>query len=557
LTPNTTNQFVVTASDPTGQNEGAPVLVPAITVGAAQPSVTVTAPAAASSVVGTNYTIQGTVTPQAGTAPNTSVLIRVWQGTSTGQKALSSSGNPIQVGYGELITLGTGPTAFAIPVPLTPNTVNQFVITTSDSLGQNESPPVLVPALNPTMTPATLVITAPQGATTTAASTYAVQGTVTPPPGTAAGTQALVRVWQGSSDGQKALNSAGNAVQVGNGIQLTLGAGPTSFTIPVPLTANAANQFVVTVSDPTGQNESPPALVPLITSNPTPQSLSITVPASQVSGITEPNYNIQGIVTPGSATAPGTRVLLRVWQGTSSGQKVLKDGGTPVLVGNPELLPLGSGPTSFTIPVPLTAGTTNQFVATVSDETGQNETTPVLVPPIVTAPTNGTTSASGTSTPSKTPSARVLSEVFDILAREQRLENFTDEGYPELRIVNRLLREDRYSPITSTVLRSQYDAWQHRQIAEVSREAREELREGDFEDAEQLYRFLEREIFPAIEPDMFTADRAYPRMEAINRLLAGRGGGRVRLTNAQVRPWWDRYVASQRERAEGKDEGEG
>jgi len=400
LTPNTTNYFVVTAADPYGNNETAPTPVPAISAGSTATSgssVTVTSPSAPTTIYApqTTIAVSGMVNGAAGTQG----LVRLWLASPAApyQKQLVNNA-PVQVGYLPPILL----TGIAVPytfatVPLALNAPNYFVVTVSDQYGNGESSPVPVPVI-------TQGATAGQGSYSATVTSPAAPLTVYPPQttasisGTAAGpvgTQGLVRVWKASAStpNQKDL-STGTEVQVGYQA-ISFMSPATPFMVPtVMLAANAANYFVVTVSDQYGNGESNPVPVPVITQG------TVLVQGSYSATITSPTGPITvnppqtAAAISGTATGPaGTQGLVRVWKASAAApnQKDLSTG-TEVQVGF-QLVALTSGITSFTLPnIALAQNAANYFVLTVSDQYGNGESNPVPVPVI----TQGTATAQGT-----------------------------------------------------------------------------------------------------------------------------------------------------------------
>ncbi len=202
----------------------------------------------------------------------------------------------------------------------------------------------------------------------------------------AAGTQALVRVWLASAGApyQKDLSS-GHEVQVGYLPPIPLMGVAAPYTFPaIPLAQNAANYFVVTVSDQYGNGESLPVPVPVITQGTAVvqggYSATITSPATPLT--VYPPLTTTAIS--GTATGPaGSQGLVRIWKADPM-NPYSKDfsTGSEVQVGS-VLVTLTGYPVAFTIPnVPLQQNTTNYFVATGSDQYGNNESMPLPVQPI-------------------------------------------------------------------------------------------------------------------------------------------------------------------------------
>jgi len=391
LALNAANYFVVTVSDQYGNNESNPVTVPVITQGTgvvqSAYSATITSPAMPLTVYPplTTAAISGTATGPAGTIG----LVRAWRASATApnQKDLST-GTQVQVGYLEVM-LTAGPVPFTLSnIALALNAANYFVLTVSDQYGNNESNPVVVPVI----TQGTAVVQSAYSATITSPAmpltvyppltTAAISGMATGP----AGTIGLVRAWKASATAPNQKdNSTGTAVQVGY-LQLTLTGVPMPFTLSnIALALNAANYFVVTVSDQYGNNESNPVAVPVITQGTAVvqggYSATITSPTSPLT-VYAPHTTAS---ISGTAIGPaGTQGLVRVWKASAAmpNQKDLSTG-YEVQVGYAQSITFLGGPTGFTIPsVPLATHTVNYFVVTVSDQYGNNESMPVPVQPI-------------------------------------------------------------------------------------------------------------------------------------------------------------------------------
>src|SRR5262249_2900232 len=138
----------------------------------------------------------------------------------------------------------------------------------------------------------------------------------------ATGSMALVRIWKSSAAAptQKDL-STGNEVQVGALPTIYMTGIATPFTFPsIPLTPNAANYFVLTVSDQYGNNESFPVRAPAIPQGPAPATggaytATITPPAAPIT-IYPPQTTAS---VSGAATGQaGSMALIRVWKSSAA-----------------------------------------------------------------------------------------------------------------------------------------------------------------------------------------------------------------------------------------------
>jgi predicted flap endonuclease-1-like 5' DNA nuclease len=188
--------------------------------------------------------------------------------------------------------------------------------------------------------------------------------------------------------GQAARSDVRSETLIAGNIVVDLPGGVSSFSLDVDvsqLAANAAqpptpsNPWVITASDAAGNDESDPVIVPLTTQagfSIDPASLRATISGSQVTitgTVKEPN---------------STPAILRVWMGSSSGQKLLTPpsfveallGGTSVSLVN------GSASFSITIDQDSLAegaspqSTETPWIITACDQSGGYETAPIIVP---------------------------------------------------------------------------------------------------------------------------------------------------------------------------------
>jgi len=164
--------------------------------------------------------------------------------------------------------LGVGLTDYSISTPLTQGAANDFLVTATDAAG-NESPPTDVPTITAdTVAPAAPVVADPKSAINVNAPTFTIEGD--------AEAGSLVKIYVDVNNNGEI--DAGDTL-VG---QQQLGVETDSFSISTPLTANAANNFLVTATDLAG-NESTLTDVPTITND------SITPDAPELTG-TPPSF---------------------------------------------------------------------------------------------------------------------------------------------------------------------------------------------------------------------------------------------------------------------------
>ncbi len=241
LVANAANNFLVTATDAVG-NQSSPVAVPTITQDSTAPvAPVVAAPSAPGSVNTSTTTISGTA--EAGS------LVDIYN---------DANGNGI-IDAGDAVVgteqLSPGETSYSITVPLALNAANNFLATATDAAG-NVSSPVALPTVTEDSTPPPAPTgTLPGLASTVNATTYTLTGT--------AQAGSLVQVF-GDANGDGSIDDG--EVVVGF---LQLAPDQTSYSITVPLAANALNNFLVTSTDAAG-NRSAPVVVPTITEDSTP-----------------------------------------------------------------------------------------------------------------------------------------------------------------------------------------------------------------------------------------------------------------------------------------------
>ena len=336
LAPNSVNNFLVTATDATG-NRSLAVDVPAVVQDSRSPAgPTIGGPAAPTTVNGTTTTLTGTA--EAGS------LVQVF--ADTNGDGLIGDGDQV-VGS---VQLAPGQTTYSVTVPLVPDAENRFLIAATDPAG-NRSTPIAVP----TITQDSITPTPPAMPDVSAAPTT-VNGTTTTLTGTAeAGS--LVQVFADTNgDGL-----IGDGDQVVGSVQLA--PGQTTYSVTVPLVPDAENRFLIAATDPAG-NRSTPIAVPTITQDSTAPALPV------VTGPASVNANV--------ATLSGTAEagsLVQVFD-DANGNGVLDDG--EAVVGSVQLAP---GQSSFSIEVPLALGAPNRFLISAVDAAG-NRSAPVATPTI-------------------------------------------------------------------------------------------------------------------------------------------------------------------------------
>jgi len=148
---------------------------------------------------------------------------------------------------------------------------------------------------------------------------------------------------------------------------LQLAPGQTTYSISVPLTVNAANNFLVTSTDVAG-NESNPTDVPTITEDSiAPTGLIVSSPSTR-SATSGNTTTITGTAEAGS--------LVQIFDDLNNNGIV--DPGETV-VGTLQLAP---GQTSYSITVPLKPNTVNHFIVTATDASG-NRSSATRVPNVV------------------------------------------------------------------------------------------------------------------------------------------------------------------------------
>ena len=342
LAPNVANHLIVTATYGTAAESSA-TAVPTITSDTIPPAVPVLdAPAAGASPT------RATSTDVAGTAEAGS-LVRVY---------LDSNGNGVvDAGDAEVGSrqLAAGATRFDFPgLGLTADATTRFLVTATDAAG-NTSGPAGRNIVQDSTAPAPPTVTDPAAAKVINAATYTITGTAE------AGSRVVIYADPGRTG-----SVAGRTVV---GTQL-LAAGQTTYAITVPLTANAANDFLATATDEVG-NESAPAVVPTITADSaapaapvlTPPTVTLTAPAPST-------VAIAGTAEAGS--------LVTVFADANNNGTL--DAGEAV-VGTVQL---AAGQSAFRFDAPLGGDSSRSFLVTATDAAG-NRSAPATFQAIVQA----------------------------------------------------------------------------------------------------------------------------------------------------------------------------
>ena len=338
LVANVANHFLVTATDAAG-NQSNPVALPAIVQDSIPPVLPIESnPAAAVSVNANTTTLTGTA--EAGS------LVKVYADTNA-NGAIDTG--EVVVGFEQL---APGQTSYSITVPLVANVANHFLVTATDAAGNASSPLVVPTVTQDSVAPLLPVVASPTAASTVGTGTYTLTGT--------AEAGSLVKVYADTN-----ANGDIDTGEVVVGFE-QLAPGQTSYSITVPLVANAANHFLVTATDAAG-NASSPLVVPTITEDTTPPILPILGSPSAGLSVSTGTTTLTGTAEAGS--------LVKVYADTNANGAI--DTGE-VVVGFEQLAP---GQTSYSITVPLVANVANHFLVTATDAAG-NASSPLVVPTI-------------------------------------------------------------------------------------------------------------------------------------------------------------------------------
>ena len=249
----------------------------------------------------------------------------------------------------------------------------------------------------------TPAVTNPAAATLVATPTATITGTADP--------GSLVQIYVDAND--NGTIDAGETVAASE----QLAAGQTAYSIAAPLTANAANHFLVAATSGTA-DRSAAVVVPTITNDLIPPAApTVTTPAAA----TAVNATTTTIV--GTALA-GT--LVQIYDDANHDGKV-DDG--EVVVGTKQLI---GDSTLFIIVVPLAANSPNDFLATATDAAG-NVSAPAVVPtitadsippaaPVITSPTAAVTVGASTDTITGTAEAGSLVRLYDDANNDGKIE---------------------------------------------------------------------------------------------------------------------------------------
>ncbi|QEL19430.1 Ig-like domain-containing protein [Limnoglobus roseus] len=338
LTMNAANNFLVTAVDLAG-NLSSVTDVPTITQDSIPPTVSVTAPNAPMTISSMSVTVTGT--------SEVGATVKIYRDANGNGIVDAGETNPVKQQ-----TLMGGETTFSIMVPLNLNTTNDFLVTATDTVG-NESAPAKVPTITQDwLPPAGPLVTTPAAPMTTKLVTFAITGT--------AEANALVKVYKDTTNN--------NTIDAGDTflMQMQLMGGGTAYTFNVGLDMNAANNFLVNATD-AAMNVSVPADVPTITQDGiAPGAPAVTMPGAPMT-VGNPMFSIVGQAEAGA--------LVKVYKDVNN-NGAIDPGDTQV-----SSMQLPDGTTTFTVPTMLTLNAANNFLVTATDAAG-NESGPSDVPTI-------------------------------------------------------------------------------------------------------------------------------------------------------------------------------
>ena len=237
-------------------------------------------------------------------------------------------------------------------------------------------------------------VTSPGAATAVNAATFTITGTAV--------ANALVKVYSDANN-NGLIDGADAVVSM-----QSLGAGVTAFSIPTTLTANAANNFVVTATA-TPLGESAPVDVPTITADSLAPALPVVTNPGAPTSVNAATFAVAGTAEAGS--------LVKVYRDVNNNNAI--DAGIDTVVAQQQL---SGGGVNFSIPTTLAQDTVNTFVVTATDAAG-NESAPADVPtitedslapalPVVTSPGAATTVSATTFTITGTAEANALVKVY-------------------------------------------------------------------------------------------------------------------------------------------------
>lgn len=274
-------------------------------------------------ITGTRYSLSGSVSGPV----ESQARIRVWLGNaSTGGKLLDPTyGSETLIAGNIVVDLPGGVSNFSLDVDLSqlpanaaqpPTATSPWVITASDAAGNAESDPVVVPL----STQAGFAIDPASLRATITGSQVAIAGTVKEPNST----PAILRVWMGSSSGQKLLTPPSFVEALLGGASVSLTNGSASFTVTIdedalPEGASAqstATPWVITACDQSGGFETAPIIVPQATAGPAEVSPTPSEPSEDIGSLAE----VEGI-------GPERAAVLRK-AGVRNAADLLKQGAT-------------------------------------------------------------------------------------------------------------------------------------------------------------------------------------------------------------------------------------
>jgi hypothetical protein len=283
--------------------------------------------------------------PVTGTAPAGS-LVQVYDDANA--NGLLDEGEAV-VASQQLVAPGT---AFAVDVPLAPNSPNRFVLTAT-AAGRLESVAVATPTIvSDRLAPAAPRVLSPGSPAAVNAPTIGLTGTAE------VGSRVDVYV---DANGNGVVDEGEAAV----GSQ-QLGASEAGFAVTVPLTPDAANRFLVVATDAAG-NRSSATVVPTITEDSTAPGAPVVQGPAGPTVVNTSSIGITGVAEQGS--------LVQVF--VDSDDDGLLDEGEAV-VGRQQLT--GIDP-AYRITVPLAPNGVNRFRVLVTDATG-NLSPSIAVPEI-------------------------------------------------------------------------------------------------------------------------------------------------------------------------------
>ncbi|MBN9522998.1 hypothetical protein J0H58_31545, partial [bacterium] len=284
LTPDAVNRLIVTSTDAT-ENASEAASVPAVVEDSTAPAAPVVqTPAGAITVMAATAAIVGTA--------ETNSLVTVY--ADVNGNGVVDAGDTVVTA----VQFDGDASGYSITVPLARNAVNRFLVTSTDTAG-NESAAAVVPVITELSTPpAAPIVISPAARVATVAGTVVLTGTA--PAGS------LVTAYRDVNG--NGVVDAGDAVV---GTQ-QLDGGAAAYAITVDLVPNAVNQFLVTATDTVGQ-VSPAAVVPnVVQGEPNPGvPLAFSAGADVGGGVAQlfnPDGTVRLTVEPFPGTPGGVRV---------------------------------------------------------------------------------------------------------------------------------------------------------------------------------------------------------------------------------------------------------